>query len=475
MPRKRNRKQPRLDLTGLGKNCSTIPVALLDQCFPYEESKTFGIEFRLPRTGGSCDDGLIICYLGSLATRTVDNVHSMNGLSVNSELFNVDNAVNNSLAKYCAGKLNVSWHGIKVHTEKSNGKVIMKLSTSLLEEEEQSFEMPDAERQFIIHFGNENEFSAYVTVDGQRVDLDIEKAEQYKQLAPKGAHLKDFVGFWTLGLDMLPWMDHEVELYVNRTCSCTMEAWFIRPTDGEPKDPKEPSTGIGGPKAKCIANATMEMPLKNNLKANRLIRIQMLIDGNAVNDSISFEFLDLSKTALMTFIISSGQNATIEMNGLSKKEMVNVYLPKGNGTRHADFIIALTEYSYGFVMNKSLLGGQEYFPTNWWKGLPFKDMTSLRFYGFVFRQSLRGRVHSTYNAGTSGSSDGCSNITPAPATVQLGEILLLLPELEAQGSESNDHTYGQIVRQLQYAEGNVERAAHMLRQIAPQKDNEKNE
>ncbi|KAI3416537.1 hypothetical protein GPALN_006078 [Globodera pallida] len=37
------------------------------------------------------------------------------------------------------------------------------------------------------------------------------------------------------------------------------------------------------------------------------------------------------------------------------------------------------------------------------------------------------------------------------------------------------HTYGQLVRQLQYAEGNVERAAHMLRQIAPQKDNEKNE
>uniref|UniRef100_A0A183CT44 Orphan protein n=1 Tax=Globodera pallida TaxID=36090 RepID=A0A183CT44_GLOPA len=31
----------------------------------------------------------------------------MNGLSVNSELFNVDNAVNNSLAKYCAGKFNV--------------------------------------------------------------------------------------------------------------------------------------------------------------------------------------------------------------------------------------------------------------------------------------------------------------------------------------------------------------------------------
>uniref|UniRef100_A0A183C283 Galectin domain-containing protein n=1 Tax=Globodera pallida TaxID=36090 RepID=A0A183C283_GLOPA len=368
-------------LTGLGKNCSTIPVALLDQCFPYEESKTFGIEFRLPPTGGRCDDGLIICYLGSLASRTMDNVHSMNGLSVNSELFNVDNAVNNSLAKYCAGKLNVSWHGIKVHTEKSNGKVIMKLSTSLLEEEEQSFEIPGAERQFIIHFGNENEFSAYVTVDGERIDLDVEKAEQYMKTAPKGAHLKDFVGFWTLGLDVLPWMDHEVELHVNRSCSCSMEAWFIRPTDGVPNDPKEPSTGIGGPKAKCIANTTMEVSLNDSLKANHLIRIQMLIDGNALDNSINFAILNAGKSALMTFTISE-QNASIQMKGPFKPVAIeNAHLPKGNGTRHADFIIALTEYSYGIVMNKKLLGGQEFFPANWWKGLPFKDMTSLRLRG----------------------------------------------------------------------------------------------
>uniref|UniRef100_A0A183C193 GH43_C2 domain-containing protein n=1 Tax=Globodera pallida TaxID=36090 RepID=A0A183C193_GLOPA len=203
-------------LTGLGKNITTIPVALLDQCFPHEESKTFGIEFRLTPTGGRCADGLIICYLGSLATRTMDNVHSMNGLSVNSELFNVDNAVNNSLAKYCTEEKNVSWHGIKVRTEKSNGKNIIKLSTSFLGlGDEESFEI-DAQRQFIIHFGNENEFSAYVTVDGGEafeIAGDKAKLEAFTELAPKGAHLKDFVGLWTLGLDMLPWMDHEVELF----------------------------------------------------------------------------------------------------------------------------------------------------------------------------------------------------------------------------------------------------------------------
>uniref|UniRef100_A0A183CBQ5 DUF1573 domain-containing protein n=1 Tax=Globodera pallida TaxID=36090 RepID=A0A183CBQ5_GLOPA len=182
---------------------------------------------------------------------------------------------------------------------------------------------------------------------------------------------------------MLPWMDHEVKLFVNRSCSCSMEAWFIRPTDGEPIDPKEPSTGIGGPKAKCIANATMEMPLKNNLKANRLIRIQMLIDGNALDNSISFEILALSKNSLMTFKISTGQNATIKMKGSSEaKNMTNaLYLPKGNGTRHADFIIALTGYSYGIKMNDVLLDGQEFFPANWWLGLPFNDMKFLRVSG----------------------------------------------------------------------------------------------
>uniref|UniRef100_A0A914HBU9 Galectin domain-containing protein n=1 Tax=Globodera rostochiensis TaxID=31243 RepID=A0A914HBU9_GLORO len=382
-------------LTGLGKNCSTIPVDLLDQCFPHEESKTFGIEFRLPPTGGKCDDGLIICYLGSLATRTLDNSHSMNGLTVNSKLFNVDNAVNNALGKYCAG-LNFSWHGIKVRTEKLNGKSIMKLSTSLLGlGDEESFEI-DAQRQLFIHFGNENYFFAYVTADGGEpfeIARDKAKREAFTELAPKGAHLKDFVGFWTLGLDMLPWMDHDVELFVNRSCSCSMEAWFIRPTDRVPNDPKEPSTGIGGPNVNCIANTTMEVPLNNSLKANHLIRIQMLIDGNVLDNSISFELLDLSKkNSPMTFTISTRQTSTIEMKGLSdqmkrkqngsdKNNVTAAYLPKGNGTCHADFIIAFTEYSYGIVMNKKLLDAKEFFLGNWWNGLQFKDMAYLRLRG----------------------------------------------------------------------------------------------
>uniref|UniRef100_A0A914HLK0 Galectin domain-containing protein n=1 Tax=Globodera rostochiensis TaxID=31243 RepID=A0A914HLK0_GLORO len=376
-------------LTGLGKNLSTIPVALLDQCFPYEESKTFGIEFRLPRTGGRCDDGLIICYTGSLATRTLDNVHSMNGLSVNSKLFNVDNAVNNSLAKYCTEAMNVSWHGIKVHTEKSSGKSIIKLSTSLLEDKEQSFEIPDAQRQFIIHFGNKNEFSAYLTVEGKRIDLDVEKAKQYMKLAPKGAHLKDFVGFWTLGLDMLPWMDHEVELYVNRTCSCTMEAWFILPTDLEEfNDPDMPTSGLAGDN--CPKNTDITVPLNKTLQANHMILIRMLTDEQIQN--VSFEILAASESGieapLMAFTISkSGADICYRVNKAAHFDkpfdwvFENVHLPEENGSRQIDFIIALTEYSYGIVMNKRLLGGQEFYPANWAKGLPFNDMTSLRVRG----------------------------------------------------------------------------------------------
>uniref|UniRef100_A0A914I9J5 Uncharacterized protein n=1 Tax=Globodera rostochiensis TaxID=31243 RepID=A0A914I9J5_GLORO len=369
-------------LTGQSINKHSIPVALLDQCFPYEESKTFGIEFHLPRTGGRCDDGLIICYPGSLVTRTLDNVHSMNGLSVNSELFNVDNAVNNSLGKYCAD-LNVSWHGIKVHTEKSNGKIIIKLSTSLLEDEEQSFEIPDADRQFIIHFGNENEFSAYVTVEGSHVDLDVEKAEQYKQLAPKGAYLKDFVGFWTLGVDMLPWIDHEVELFVNRSCSCTMEAWFIRPTDLEEfNDPGMPTSGSAG--VNCPKTTNINVPLTNTLQADHLILIRMLTDEQIQN--VSFEILGASEsgseTPWMAFNLSkSGANISVRGKGekrLAPVVSLNAHLPESNGSRQIDFIIALTNYSYGIMMDGVLLGGQEYYPAKWWLGLPFNDMTSLR-------------------------------------------------------------------------------------------------
>uniref|UniRef100_A0A183BWU1 Secreted protein n=1 Tax=Globodera pallida TaxID=36090 RepID=A0A183BWU1_GLOPA len=210
-------------LTGQSSDDHIIPVALLDQCFPYEEFKT-----------------MLICYPSTLVTHPLETEHIVNGMSVNSELFNVDSAAKNSLAKECKELLTRAsnkkyqdkafWHGIKVYTlRKSDGTIAMKLSTSLVGQGHvHSFEIPQAQRQFIIHFGNERELFTYVTIDGGEpveVEGEKDKREAYKQLAPRGARLKDFVGFWTLGLDVLPWMNHTMRLHVQRSCDCVMEAW----------------------------------------------------------------------------------------------------------------------------------------------------------------------------------------------------------------------------------------------------------
>uniref|UniRef100_A0A183C5C2 Galectin domain-containing protein n=1 Tax=Globodera pallida TaxID=36090 RepID=A0A183C5C2_GLOPA len=319
---------------------------------------------------------MLICYPSTVATHPLGTEHIINGMSVNSELFNVDGNVKNSLAKECKELLigfsnkkyqdKAFWHGIKVYTvRKSDGTIAMKLSTSLVGQEHgHSFEIPQAQRQFIIHFGNERELFTYVTIDGgEPVEVEGEKAkrEAYKQLAPRGARLKDFVGFWTLGLDVLPWMNHTMRLHVERSCDCVMEAW------------------------------------NNKLEANHLIHIRMLTSKYTRN--VTFKLFTSgwkAHKALMSFFISC--NGGVVFMRAARERHVNGgfyfddddHLDCGkNQSTQLEFRIALTKYSYGIVMGRlknnkyhlKRLYGEEFFPLNWWQGLPFDLMDHYKLSG----------------------------------------------------------------------------------------------
>uniref|UniRef100_A0A914HQQ0 Galectin domain-containing protein n=1 Tax=Globodera rostochiensis TaxID=31243 RepID=A0A914HQQ0_GLORO len=391
-------------LTGQSTNDHIIPVALLDQCFPYEESKTFGLEFRLPEIGGRCDKGMLICYPSTLITHPLDNKHIVNGMSVNSELFNVDSASKNSLAKECEQLLTgfsnkkhkdkAFWRGIQVYTvKKSDGTIAMKLNTSLVGQGHgHSFEIPQAQRQFIIHLGNEREMFTYVTIDkGEPVEVEGEKAkrEAYKQLAPRGARLKDFVGLWTLGLDMLPWMNHTMRLYVQRSCDCFMEAWFIRPTDSEPADLKEPTRGSAQTECSKEAKTDLIVSLKNNpLKANHLIHIRLM--ASEFTRNVTFKLYASGwkyHIALMSFNISRAGSNVFMRNATSRHMNggwhIPTRLPDKDGSYQLEFRIALTKYSYGIMIggivehtkyHTDRLGATEFFPPYWWQGLQFNLM-----------------------------------------------------------------------------------------------------
>uniref|UniRef100_A0A914HTB2 Galectin domain-containing protein n=1 Tax=Globodera rostochiensis TaxID=31243 RepID=A0A914HTB2_GLORO len=399
----------RTRLTGQSTDEYVIPFALLDQCFPYEESKTFGLEFRLPEIGGRCDKGMLICYPSTLITHPLDNKHIVNGMSVNSELFNVDSAAKNSLAKECKellARISIKkykdrefWHGIQVYTvKKSDGTIAMKLNTSL--SDGHSFEIPQAQRQFIIHLGNEREFVTYVRIDkGEPVEVEGEKAkrEAYKQLAPRGAHLKDFVGFWTLGLDMLPWMNHTMRLHVQRDCDCFMEAWFIRPTDSEPADIKELTRGSAETECSKEEKTNLTVSLKNNpLKPDHLIHIRLM--ASKFTRNVTFKLYTSgwkAHIALMSFVISC-KRGFVFMRSARERHVNGGYFRdaldcgRNQSTTHQlEFRIALTKYSYGimfgrFVNNEfrlTRLSEEEFFPPKWWQGLPFENMDYYRLSG----------------------------------------------------------------------------------------------
>uniref|UniRef100_A0A183C5C3 Galectin n=1 Tax=Globodera pallida TaxID=36090 RepID=A0A183C5C3_GLOPA len=310
---------------------------------------------------------MLICYPSTLVTHRLGTEHIINGMSVNSELFNVDSAAKNSLAKECkelligfSNKTNKDkefWHGIQVYTvKKSDGTIAMKLNTSLVGQGHgHSFEIPQAQRQFIIHFGNERKLFTYVTIDGgEPVEVEGEKVkrEAYKQLAPRGARLKDFVGFWTLGLDVLPWMNHTIRLFVQRSCDCVMEAW------------------------------------NNKLKPDHLIHIRMLTSEHIRN--VTFKLFALgwkAHKALMSFNISRA-GANVFLRDATSREMnggwpIPTRLDDKNGSYQLEFKIAFTEYSYGIMIGGIVEDGEykwthlaktEFFPPNWWKGLRFDLM-----------------------------------------------------------------------------------------------------
>uniref|UniRef100_A0A914HU20 Galectin domain-containing protein n=1 Tax=Globodera rostochiensis TaxID=31243 RepID=A0A914HU20_GLORO len=386
-------------LTGRIIKNHTIPVAPLDQCFPYgDESRAFGLEFRIPLRGGRCDRGMLICYPSVLASNLLPNKRNVNGLSVNSELFNVDSAVKNTLAKQCASLVSneekeIIWHGIKVATKKiyETGKLYMKVSTSLLGEGNgYSFDIYPF-REFVLHFGNEREFVTYVTIDGgEPVEVEGEKAkrEAYKQLAPRGARLKDFVGLWTLGLDMLPWMTHTMRLHVSRSCDCTMDAWFIRPTDSETKDV---DASRGSPGINCKASGTNKtVPLnhagnKTFFLENTLILIRTLTSEDI--KSATFEIPSNHSNEdvpLMKFTITN-ENAIIYVRERDSNELsnstTNIANLSGKNGSQIDFMIACTNYSYIIMMEKIVVFGNEIFPPKWWQGLPFEKINRTHLLG----------------------------------------------------------------------------------------------
>ncbi|KAL3081099.1 hypothetical protein niasHS_011924 [Heterodera schachtii] len=282
----------------------------------------------------------------------------------------------------------VHWRGFSVSTEQlNNGQQLIKLSMSSFNK---SYEIYGASRQFVIHFGNAKELFTYVTVDfGERIELDpmdTQKRDAYKKLAKRGALMRDFFGFWALGMDMMPWTDSNIELNVVRMCGCSMEAWFIRPTDAEPEDPKVPT--VGSELIRCEYETDKRINIKEfniSMSARHLFYITMSmkdVENPWVNftvwgNNVTAEWNDKEKLAQikMFHLAMSTNNSHVEFeedHGYSPR-IVPIINPLENTTQtqFLEFIFAFTGHSYGiklngkFVQSNYLKEGEEFFPIHW--------------------------------------------------------------------------------------------------------------
>ncbi|KAL3107445.1 hypothetical protein niasHT_014162 [Heterodera trifolii] len=370
-------------LTGHGTKVTTIQIQDFDQCFPRDATKTFGLEFRLPRDGGCCEDGLIICYPSIMATGVLDNYHTLDTVDLSNEMFNIDNMDNSPIAEECqnrAKKLGnsmakLTWHGISIKlNRKSDG-----ISTAILETSfcEKRYIVPDVFRQFNIHFGNKSHFAAYITIDEEMIDIEDGKVAQYKKMALIGAKIRDFLGFWVLGLDMIPWDEQTMKLFVIRHCNCSLEAFFLRPSDSEPTDPEEASMGTGRFEDRCV-NETQKLTMPIHISdVNQVITIRLLTNkmknDNSMNNTIALKLwhTDIEMLSIHFFLA----NNTVEVMIGTEKHFCDYKF--SNEIFEMNLQIWLKQYSYKILFKNKRLGKREYYPEKWWQGLKFKDHNKL--------------------------------------------------------------------------------------------------
>ncbi|KAL3125450.1 hypothetical protein niasHT_009899 [Heterodera trifolii] len=363
-----------------------------DQCMPYiqqgnpsaqhndiDDAITFGFSFRLPKFGGNCDDGLIICYPGTLDNITAGNWPNLVAFGRFRET--------NEATHLCAEKWQtdgkgkgLAWHGIYIRTKRIDGEnelknrnkrtVTMKMSISPKEYDFGHI------KQLSLHFGSRADPFTFVTFDDGI--LFTNKSEDilpsiFLRTVPMGAVLRDFVGLWMLGLDILPFSHlHDVELFTYRGCNCTMDAWFTNPTDSEEPSMDDFHISAGGTK-KCNYSIEQQSfsiePVDKYNSKDFAILILALIDDFS---EIDVKLTDANHSSLMEFHMGTNQSLNVSFPNMSSYDQNFATLPNGSFTMI--LWVALRKNSYEIMLNDTALDNRQFWPNDWWNGSRREDV-----------------------------------------------------------------------------------------------------
>ncbi|KAL3099550.1 hypothetical protein niasHS_003005 [Heterodera schachtii] len=396
-------------LTGANISNVFVPYFAFDQCKPYHsithdpkvESRNFGLYFLTKHQGGHCDEGILICYPGTLMrNHMISEFKNMSEFKVK-RTFQVGNKKNDSLSLKCAEKTEQfvgltdpeQWRGIKVYTKLTNSSNPLSTRELILETSltNRSYTFESMTRQLSLNFGTRISLFTWVTTHfGQPFDdEEFNTAEQYAKQMGQGPFLEEHVGLWLLGMDMLPWMAEEyVSLYVYRSCSCTMDAWFTRPTDeNDPIEPVVPSAGSSQCRTKQM-DETFELGQLDAQHLQADLVFTVLTDEKWQNFTVEFlsggtdltaaNSTDNNATVVMTMIIGTTDDMEVSFPGMGTTVVNGTQMP--NGTQELRFDIFLLEHWFVIMVNGKQLG-DVFWPNEWWHGEAWKNITAIRLNG----------------------------------------------------------------------------------------------
>ncbi|KAL3085561.1 hypothetical protein niasHT_037302 [Heterodera trifolii] len=240
-----------------------VQLCPLAQCHadndgPNEIAKIpYGIEFQC----GNCEEGILICYRALLQRGNhLDNRRN----SKVKRKFIVDAKM--GIEKECLEKLpkdgnangTIIWRAIKLRTIPKQTKNNNDKETSIILESsiasKKFYTLGAGNRQFSLLFDWNKLFKPFSRFSLEEKDLDG-RAMQNDFLRSNGpSFLSDYADLWLLALDMLPMAHHtsaeeqseqlKMELFISRSSNCSMEAWFVQPSNSvRSSDPKMPFDG----------------------------------------------------------------------------------------------------------------------------------------------------------------------------------------------------------------------------------------
>ncbi|KAL3073223.1 hypothetical protein niasHT_031171 [Heterodera trifolii] len=320
---------PNFHLTNGHNGLKIVSYRASEQCETKgTNEKAFGIEFRFPKEGGYCDDGLLICYPSYLQSHPDKGNFQLKGTFIVGE--GKDNHITNACDQMT--EKTVKWHGIKVRTEPTNGPNSNGMRKTIFEASivGQSIDLGVMNRShFLLRFDGNSKDSFTVLSpqinDASFLAKNSESQTDYLANLKNSAFLGEFSGLWLLGLDMVPMTGQQtVQLHVNRSCNCAMEAWFIQPTDSNKTiDPKVPTVGSEA----CRPFFTDQtFPATGRIS---LLNFSFTALTDVEIPKITVKLLDENKKWLASFYI--GENIIdASFKGDGKKYRNKLQMPKGS-------------------------------------------------------------------------------------------------------------------------------------------------